>query len=120
MHKWVMFILFSAACVVGLIGVVTLYDKAPEHQEAEPAPAIEWPTLDAAAAETIYKSSCMGCHGGNLEGGMFPALDKVGSKLTKEQIFTKISNGGGGMPGFKSQLKQEEIANLAVWLSEKK
>jgi cytochrome c550 len=44
----------------------------------------------------------------------------VGSKLTLEQTYKLLQNGKGMMPGFKTQLKDEEIANLSRWLAEKK
>jgi cytochrome c551 len=47
-------------------------------------------------------------------------LQKVGGRLTKEQITKQIHDGGGDMPPFGTQLKDEEIQSLAAWLSAKK
>ncbi|NOU94436.1 c-type cytochrome [Paenibacillus sp. LMG 31456] len=78
-------------------------------------------TLSGATdAETLYKSSCIACHGANLEGKAGPSLQKIGSKLGKEQIVTKIQNGGGGMPSYDGKLKDKEIQLLSEWLSAKK
>ncbi|NEW05679.1 cytochrome c [Paenibacillus sp. SYP-B3998] len=77
-------------------------------------------TGSASNAESIYKSNCLSCHGGNLQGKIGPSLDKVGSKLTKEQIAAKIQNGGGGMPTYKSKLKEADLEILSEWLSTKK
>jgi cytochrome c551 len=71
-------------------------------------------------AQAIYTKSCVACHGNQLEGKSGPSLQKVGSKLSMEQIAAKIQNGGGGMPAFKSQLKDTEINGLAAWLETKK
>ncbi|MDI3328476.1 MAG: cytochrome c [Alicyclobacillaceae bacterium] len=71
-------------------------------------------------ATALYQQNCQACHGMNLEGGMGPALDKVGSKLSEDQIKQKIETGGGMMPAFKSTLKGEEIEALAKWLAAKK
>jgi cytochrome c551 len=30
----------------------------------------------------------------------------------------QVTNGGGGMPAFKGQLSEEEIANVAAYVSE--
>lgn len=90
------------------------------NHENNQSGAASSPAAAAASAETIYKSNCMSCHGGNLEGKMGPGLQKVGGKLSKEQIAAKIQNGGGGMPTFKSKLKDEDIQALSVWLAEKK
>ena len=42
----------------------------------------------AAKPEDTYKSSCIGCHGGNYEGGMGPALTGVGDRLIRKQLRT--------------------------------
>jgi cytochrome c551 len=77
-------------------------------------------TVDAAAAEALYKNACIGCHAADLAGGVGPNLQKVGGEMTAEQIHDKIANGGGGMPAFKDQLTDAEIESLTSWLSAKK
>lgn len=48
-------------------------------------------------AEAVAKGKCIGCHGGNLEGAVGPAL--AGTSLSKEEIHAAIKNGqGAGMP----------------------
>jgi cytochrome c551 len=47
-------------------------------------------------------------------------LQKVGARLTKEQIAAKITNGGGGMPALGKALSAEEINAVAEWLAQKK
>ncbi|WP_019533294.1 c-type cytochrome [Paenibacillus ginsengihumi] len=71
-------------------------------------------------AESLYKSNCLSCHGGNLEGGVGPALSAVGSKYSADQLSDIINNGRGAMPGFKDRLSADEIAGLADWLAAKK
>ncbi|MNL87369.1 Cytochrome c-551 precursor [compost metagenome] len=51
---------------------------------------------------------------------MGPNLQKVGGKLTDQQLYKLIQGGRGGMPAFKGTIKDEEIANLARWLADKK
>ncbi|TDF92774.1 c-type cytochrome [Paenibacillus piri] len=75
---------------------------------------------DGSDPDVIYKSSCIACHGANLEGKAGPSLTKIGAKLGKEQIAAKIQKGGGGMPSYKDKLKDEEIQLLSDWLSAKK
>ncbi|GAA4866635.1 hypothetical protein GCM10023310_52890 [Paenibacillus vulneris] len=72
--------------------------------------------------QALYKQSCISCHGNNLEGKVGPAtnLQKIGGKLTKEQISKQIISGGNGMPGFGTKLKPEETEALAEWLASKK
>ena len=53
-------------------------------------------------AEAVVKSSCIVCHGGNLEGqGGAPALTDVGARLSESEIHDVIVNGRGGMPAIK-------------------
>jgi mono/diheme cytochrome c family protein len=117
MHKWTMFGVFCAAC---LLGLSILFTTIPEEEPQEDAaPAVEAP-LNVEAAQAVYGKSCLMCHGDQLQGGGGPKLANVGSTLDVQQIAKQIKNGGGGMPGFNSQLSAEEIGNLAKWLSEKK
>ena len=49
--------------------------------------------------EKIVNKSCTMCHGGELQGGSGPALDKLGSKYSEQEILDIILNGTGkGMP----------------------
>jgi cytochrome c551 len=72
--------------------------------------------------QSLYKQSCLSCHGNTLEGRIGPNtnLQQVGKKLTKEQISKQIANGGNGMPSFGTKLTAEEIQALTEWLSTKK
>ncbi|MNI67383.1 Cytochrome c-551 precursor [compost metagenome] len=74
------------------------------------------------AAELFQKMNCISCHGVNLEGKAGPKtnLKQVGASRSQEEIAAKISNGGNGMPVFKSKLSEDEINLLAQWLSSKR
>ncbi|CDN44552.1 MULTISPECIES: cytochrome c [Paenibacillus] len=117
--KWFMGIVLLLAAV---LAVYLLSFRLPEPQRTAVQENAAFPSTpaDAAAAATIYKSSCLPCHGGNLQGGMGPSLKTIGSSWSKEQLFRQISQGGGGMPGFKSKLEENDIVNLTLWLSEQK
>lgn len=118
MQKWIMSGLFFVACTLALVLMFTLPGKEQVAQEQKPTmPEV---TLDAAAAEATVKASCITCHGDQLQGGAGPALDKVGGHMDAEALFSVITKGRKGMPSFKEQLKPEEIANVALYLAEKK
>ena len=70
--------------------------------------------------EKITMQSCATCHGGNLQGmGNNPDLNKVGSRLTEEEILNIILNGTGkGMPA--GLIKGEDAEKAAAWLAEQK
>ncbi len=97
MQKWMMFGGFMAACLLGIFLLTFgLPEKtAPEQEEAFVIP--EQPS-DIGSAEAIYKNSCLGCHGTDMQGNMGPALNQVGSHMTKEEVYKRILNGGNGMP----------------------
>ncbi len=105
-------------------------DETPVEEPAEEAPAEEAPAddaveegegaegeeaagdFDATAARETYEKSCIGCHGGNLEGGAGPAL--TGTGLTAAEIEDIILNGKGAMP--PQNVDPADAANLAKWL----
>jgi len=115
LKKWTIRVL-AAAFVLSL--------SACGGKTAPPPAATPAPGAGGGAAqvnsEAIYKQNCLSCHGGNLEGVSGPGLSKVGGKLSKDQIAAKIAAGGGGMPAFKTRLKEDEIQGLADWLAAKK
>lgn len=68
----------------------------------------------------VYKQNCLSCHGSELQGGIGPNLQKVGSRMSEEDLAQILRNGKGSMPAFDSKLNEEEITSLASWLSEQK
>lgn len=71
---------------------------------------------------TLYKNNCMQCHGNEMQGMMGPEsnLQKIGSKLTKDEIANAIENGGKLMPAQGGRLEKEDIDKIADWLASKK
>ncbi|MFD0617498.1 c-type cytochrome [Paenibacillus sp. GCM10027629] len=71
---------------------------------------------------TLFKQKCMSCHAADLTGrmGADTNLTKVGAKMTKDEIVTQIAEGSNKMPAFKKMLEEQEIEQLADWLSTKK
>jgi len=121
MQRWLMAILFFGACAFGLIVmVVTAAQDKPEGGHEAEGPTMPAVTLDAAAAQAIYKQSCAACHGDQFEGKVGPSLKTIGTKMSVEQIYKIVLNGKGNMmPSFK-QLGEEQVANLAQWLAQNK
>ncbi|WP_373562376.1 cytochrome c551 [Halobacillus litoralis] len=76
-------------------------------------------TVDASAAEGVYKSNCASCHGGDLEGAMGPALTQVGGKYSADEIVNIIKNGKGQMPA-QGDVTDEDAQLVASWLAAKK
>ena len=76
-------------------------------------------TAQVAAGKKVFLSAaCGGCHtladagsGGNIG----PDLDQL--KPTKAQVAKQVETGGGAMPSFKDQLTQQQIDDVAVYVS---
>ncbi len=117
------FLCLTILLVIGLSACGGRDDtQTPGTTSPSPSPAVS-PTpaatpggTAAASGEAIYKKSCISCHGDQLQGAMGPNLQKIGSKMNKDQIVTIVSNGKGAMPAFKGKLSDNEIGALADWL----
>ena len=68
-------------------------------------------------ASTLYKKHCLSCHAADLSGLVGPSLERVGTKLTEEQIVDIMSDGAPGMPSFTKMLSKDEMEAVAGWLS---
>ncbi|MBD8071417.1 cytochrome c551 [Bacillus sp. PS06] len=69
-------------------------------------------------AEKVFRQNCGSCHGQDLSGGVGPALDKIGSVYTQEEIESIIETGKGMMRG--KMIVGAEVEAVAKWLAEKK
>ncbi|AIE60771.1 cytochrome c550 [Bacillus methanolicus] len=65
--------------------------------------------------EDIYKTTCIGCHGDQYQGGVGPSLKGVGKRLSKAEIAKIVVNGKGPMPS--GLVPQEKADEMAEWLS---
>lgn len=103
-------------------------------QGYQPRP-VEGPTDPLVLGAEIYRSAgCSGCHGGGGEGGVGPKLNegatvtafpdeqdhidwvKSGSGPLVGQVYNATGRvAAGGMPGFGSQLSEEEIEAVVLY-----
>ncbi|MDN7241512.1 cytochrome c [Planococcus sp. N028] len=115
MKKGLLTLMLGSALALGACG-------GNGETTTEPAPAPEeggGSGTSAVDAEQVVQQNCISCHGENLEGqGNFPALNNVGSRLTKEEIRAVIDNGQGAMPA--DIIQGEEADAVAEWLANKK
>ena len=104
-------VMFGAVLVLGACGG----DKANDSDKGTSTGG----ETASADAEKVVQTSCVGCHGGNLEGqGNAPALNDVGSRLSESEIHEILKNGRGSMPG--GLVKDADLDAVSKYLAEKK
>ena len=74
---------------------------------------------DAEAGAVVFSENCSTCHGATGHGGNGgPDLRTMPLAKTQAGAEEQVTNGGGGMPSFKGTLSEEEISNVAAYVSE--
>ena len=63
-----------------------------------------------------FSQLCSACHGAQGQGGVGPDLRPL-TTADLAKIQTQITNGGGGMPAFSSQLSADQIKGLADYVA---
>ena len=76
------------------------------------------PDGNADSGKQVFASAgCGGCHtlkAANASGTVGPNLDELKPELTAIQ--TQVINGGGGMPPYKGQLSDQQIADVSAYV----
>jgi len=75
---------------------------------------------DPVAGKQVFVSTaaCGGCHtlaDAGTSGNVGPNLDDA--TPTYDKVLTQVTNGGGAMPPFKDSLTQQQIADVAAYVS---
>ena len=75
---------------------------------------------DAAAGEEVFASAgCASCHtlaAANASGTIGPNLDE--SQPDAELVVERVTNGAGAMPSFADRLSEQQIQDVAAYVSE--
>jgi mono/diheme cytochrome c family protein len=118
---------FALVLAVAACGGGTNEDTAPENVEGTAATETEGEggggggaaQGDPEAGKEVFASAgCGNCHTfepAGASGTTAPNLDE--SNIDFEGAVEQIENGGGGMPPFRDQLSEEEIANVAAFVT---
>ena len=118
-------VLLLALCALVAAGCGGGREVAPTAETVEgtlPEPETEAEPVaegDAAAGKAIFTDNCGGCHAleaAGTNGTAGPNLDD--SKPGREEAATQIRNGGNGMPEFKDQLTEKQIADVTAFVVE--
>jgi mono/diheme cytochrome c family protein len=74
---------------------------------------------DAAAGEAVFASAgCGGCHtfsAAGSSGSVGPNLDDASPSY--DHVVTQVTEGGGAMPSFKDELTEQQIQDVAAFVS---
>src|SRR5262249_37172762 len=73
--------------------------------------------LEIQGAVVLQAKQCRNCHALGGEGGRRgPALDRVATRLTEDQLFRQVLQGGGNMPAYGKNLSPPETTALVSFL----
>ena len=74
---------------------------------------------DAAAGKEVFASAgCGGCHtlsAAGSSGSVGPNLDDASPSY--DHVVTQVTNGGGAMPSFEDDLTEQQIQDVAAFVS---
>ncbi|MCC6830651.1 MAG: cytochrome c [Thermoleophilia bacterium] len=85
---------------------------------ATTAPAPSGGTGDAAAGKSVFTSNCASCHtlaDAGASGAVGPNLDDL--KPDQATVQAQVTNGGGAMPAFAGTLSDQQIMDVAAYVS---
>jgi mono/diheme cytochrome c family protein len=117
-------LLASLALVVGAAACGGSEDETATPETVEGTVATTEPSApaegDPANGEELYAANgCGGCHvfePAGSSGSVGPNLDDSG--VSFEDAVNQIKNGGGGMPAFGDRLSDEEVADVAAFVTQ--
>ncbi|MFN8223113.1 MAG: cytochrome c [Gaiellales bacterium] len=104
---------FVAACALGLSAC-----GGDDGGGSDTAGTTDTAAADVAAGKDVFTSNCGGCHtlaDAETTGSVGPNLDDL--KPDTETVSNQVRSGGGAMPSFSDKLSDEDIANVAAYVS---
>ncbi len=71
------------------------------------------------AGAAVFSQNCAACHGPRgLGGGGGPNLTTMPLARTVAGVTQQVTNGGGGMPAFRGTLSDQQIADVAAFVTQ--
>jgi ubiquinol-cytochrome c reductase cytochrome b subunit len=124
-RPWAMAVVLLIVIMVGSLWLVG--EEAP-WSPAEKIENLPPEVVGANASATVQRGAvlynekgCQYCHiVGGYGGQRGPVLTSVGSRLSRQQIITRILNGGSGMPAYGTILQPDELNALVDFLETRK
>ncbi len=123
-RPWAFAVVLTAVVMIGTLWIAGEQAKwspnfNPKALTSEEVGATSGPVYQG--AQLFQSKGCIACHalGGN-GGQRGPDLTAVGSRLSSEQMVTRILNGGNNMPAYGSILNPGELDALVAFLQTRK
>ena len=115
----VILIVLTVTTLAGL-GVVVPWSPKMQAWSAVPTP-VEYvrgrTPLELQGALVLQNKQCRNCHSLGGEGGKRgPALDRVATQLTRDQLARQVLQGGGNMPAYGKNLSPAEVNALVAFM----
>ena len=115
----VILIVLTVTTLAGL-GVIVPWSPKMEAWSAVPTP-VQYVRgrgpLELQGALVLQNKQCRNCHSLGGEGGKRgPALDGVGSRLTRDQLIRQVLQGGCNMPAYGKNLMPAEVNALVAFM----
>jgi cytochrome c553 len=74
----------------------------------------------ASAGQAVFASNCSTCHGATGHGGNGgPDLTAIPSAQNRQRVIRQVTKGGGSMPSFKGTLSDQQIRDVAAYVTTK-
>jgi ubiquinol-cytochrome c reductase cytochrome b subunit len=112
------------AVVLGVfthLGQYTPWSPIMDAWTSDPIPAQylnDASPLERQGALVLQDKQCRNCHSvGGVGGQRGPALDKVATRLTEDQMIRQVLQGGGNMPAYGNALNPSETKALVAFLT---
>jgi mono/diheme cytochrome c family protein len=118
---------YALLALIAVLGVATLAACGGGDDEASPDTDTSVTETnaggdvegDAVAGKQIFVSNCAGCHtlaDAGTTGTIGPNLDDA--QPSSELVTDRVTNGQGVMPSFAGALSDQQIADVAAYVSE--
>lgn len=112
-----------------LMGFLSIALLVRQGEIAPWSPAVNIQPLPTAVVDNLKTPSqvrgaalyqnlgCQGCHAiGGVGGLKGPSLDGVGTRLSRDQLISRIMNGGPNMPAYAGHVTQQQLNDLVDFL----
>ncbi|MBM4112795.1 MAG: c-type cytochrome, partial [Phycisphaerae bacterium] len=114
-------VIMTALGTLTWLGVTSPWSPQMDGWTSAPVPAefVRGRTpLELQGAIMVQYAQCRNCHSlGGLGGERGPALDRVATRLSWDQLVRQVQQGGGNMPAYGKTLSSSQTQALVAFLS---